>query len=77
MIYVIMGPPDQVFRSDGEETWTYTNQTFQAPLTFYFKKMRHPWCENEFELMRSLQYRTLWYANIEAWRKGRIDTNKP
>jgi GWxTD domain-containing protein len=77
MVYVIFGPPDQVFRSDTDEVWYYLHQTFQSPLNFTFKKIKHAWCKDEFELERSTNYRNLWYAHIEAWRKGRIDTDKP
>jgi len=76
MIYVIFGPPQSVFKSKDEESWIYKDNSYYSPLNFSFKRMLHPWCENEYELFRSVNYRNIWYSNIEAWRKGRVDTQK-
>ena len=76
MIYVIFGSPTNVYINGNDESWTYTDNSFYSPLSFDFKRIQHPFCENEYELYRSQSYRTIWYANIEAWRKGRVNTQK-
>ncbi len=73
MIYTVFGPPKSVYRNDLGEQWNYsgTGKTFST-LTFSFKKVESPYCENDFRLIRNITYKTSWTEAVESWRKGQV-----
>lgn len=72
MVYLLYGPPDEVYRSVGEERWIYKEESnLLESLSFTFVKVRNIFTNNHYNLLRDEEYRRFWYRNIDLWRKGR------
>lgn len=72
MVYLLYGPPDEVYRSAGEERWIYNEENnLLESLSFTFVKVRNIFTNNHYNLLRDEDYRRFWYRNIDLWRKGR------
>lgn len=70
MIYMILGPPASVYRSDNLEQWTYN--TDNGTITLDFKQILNPFTDNDFSLVRREEYEYPWYQWVDKWRKGNI-----
>lgn len=71
MIYIIFGPPNKVFRSNGSLQWIY-KKTYEMPnLSFTFNLIDKNWDTEHFELERNMNYQNTWFRAIDLWRKGR------
>lgn len=71
MIYIIFGPPNKVFKSEGSIEWVY-QKTYEFPtLTFKFYSKNENLTTEHFELERSIKYQNTWFRAIDLWRKGR------
>jgi len=71
MIYIIFGPPNKVFRSNGSLEWIY-KKTYEMPsLIFTFNLIDKKWDTEHFELERNMKYQNTWFRAIDLWRKGR------
>lgn len=71
MIYIIFGPPNKVFRSNGSFLWVY-EKTYEMPslqFEFYLKSKNSD--SEYFELERNIKYQNTWFRAIDLWRKGR------
>jgi GWxTD domain-containing protein len=72
MIYIVFGKPDEVYRYNGQEEWTYENISNNS-LTFNFKKKDNLFSnDDDYELIRKKSYNLYWIEMIEKWRKGNI-----
>ncbi len=71
LIYIIYGPPSQVFRSDQGESWVYGNRNSQLNYVFNFLRVNNPFSSNDYELTRFGEYRYGWGQAIAAWRSGK------
>ncbi|WP_165699385.1 GWxTD domain-containing protein [Hymenobacter jejuensis] len=71
MLYVVLGPPDVVYRSAGEEQWMYRNVEVSGG-TYVFRSKPSTFAAEHYELVRRPEYELLWYAAVEQWRKGLI-----
>lgn len=72
MVYLLYGPPDEVYRSAGEERWVYNEENnLLESLSFTFVKVRNIFTNKHYNLLRDEDYRRFWYRNIDLWRKGR------
>lgn len=72
MIYLLYGPPDQVYRSSNQENWVYNDESnLMQDLSFTFVKVRNIFTKNHFNLIPDEAYSKFWYRNIDLWRKGR------
>jgi GWxTD domain-containing protein len=72
MVYLLYGPPDEVYRSEGEERWIYNEESnLLESLSFTFVKVRNIFTNKHYNLLRDEDYRRFWYRNIDLWRKGR------
>lgn len=69
LIYIIYGPPTEVYRKDGEEKWIYGKTGNPLSMTFYFYKVDNPFTDNDYSLSRSPSYKESWYIAIENWRR--------
>ena len=69
LIYIIYGPPSEVYRRDGEEEWVYGERGNPMSISFYFLKVENPFTDNDYSLQRSSIYQTSWYIAIENWRR--------
>ena len=71
MLYVVLGPPDAVYRSGPEERWVYHAPAI-ASGTYVFRAKPSTFAPDNYELVRRPEYEALWYAAVEQWRKGLI-----
>ncbi|WPP51010.1 GWxTD domain-containing protein [Catalinimonas niigatensis] len=72
MVYLLYGPPDEVYRNAGEERWIYNEESnLLESLSFTFVKVRNIFTNKHYNLIRDEDYRRFWYRNIDLWRKGR------
>ena len=70
MIYTIVGPPDEVYRSEGKESWYYKNPGRNQIVVFNFLKLKNLFCDDHYMLVRDNQYKSFWFKAIDRWRKG-------
>ncbi len=69
LIYIIYGPPSEVYKKQDEEEWVYGEQGNALSIEFYFYKMDNPFSDNDYQLQRSPAYKTSWYIAVENWRR--------
>ncbi|UOQ78329.1 GWxTD domain-containing protein [Hymenobacter sp. 5516J-16] len=70
MLYLVLGPPETVYREAGEERWLYRADQGLGG-TFVFRAKPSTFAPDNYELVRRPEYEQLWYAAVEQWRKGR------
>lgn len=70
MIYTILGKPNSVYKTENYEKWIYGNDIGYSTLTYMFTKKENLLSDNDFELIRSELYKSVWYNAVETWRKG-------
>ena len=70
MLYLVLGPPESVYRVGSEERWVYRGGPERSG-TFIFRAKPSTFAPNNYELVRRPEYESLWYAAVEQWRKGR------
>jgi len=69
LLYIIYGPPSEVYRDDGEEEWIYGEKGNPMSIRFYFLQVENPFTGNDYSLQRSTIYKTSWYIAVENWRR--------
>jgi GWxTD domain-containing protein len=74
MVFIIMGPPDEVFRNQAKEEWIYQKTEDLPKMKFTFEKINNIFTDNHYVLIRNADYRNEWYRAVEMWRKGRYET---
>jgi GWxTD domain-containing protein len=72
MIYILFGPPDEVYRDEEKEQWVYDKIDDLPKLTFSFMKVKNIFTDNHYVLVRSREYERHWYRIVDMWRKGRF-----
>ncbi len=72
MIYLIFGPPNKTYKNQQMETWTYGTEGSPNAATFRFEKISNPFSENNFKLIRSINYKDSWYIAVNNWREGHV-----
>ena len=72
LVYIIFGTPDGIYKSTNSEVWTYSGNNYASALGFTFNKIPNPFSENDYVLVRKVEYQFEWYKAVETWRKGRI-----
>ncbi|MBC7919777.1 MAG: GWxTD domain-containing protein [Ferruginibacter sp.] len=70
MVYVVFGPPNKVVRSKDKEVWTYTQSANFSEINFNFVKRPNQFAEEQYELIRYVEYEPIWYPTVEEWRTG-------
>lgn len=68
MIYIVYGPPGIVYRNPDDETWIYGEDRNVLSITFNFKVVENPFSMNDYELVRTLEYKETWYSALDGWR---------
>ena len=72
MIYVVLGKPNSIYRTENQEVWTYTEENLNlSSLSFTFTKVNNIFSNNDFALNRSSSYRQTWFLAVDVWRMGR------
>lgn len=69
IVYIIYGPPSEVYRKNGEEEWVYGEHSNLLSIRFYFNLIENPFTSNDYDLERSSIYKTSWYIAVENWRR--------
>lgn len=69
MIFIVLGKPSEVFRSFEQEIWIYGEYDDPRSLKFYFSKVKNPFTENDYVLIRNEYYKSAWYQNVQVWRR--------
>ncbi len=69
MIYIVVGKPTQVFRSFEQEVWIYGEYEDPRAIKFYFNKVKNPFTDNDYVLVRNSFYKSIWYQNVQVWRR--------
>ncbi|TGD81200.1 GWxTD domain-containing protein [Hymenobacter wooponensis] len=69
LLYLVMGPPESVYREVGQEQWVYRSNPERAA-TYTFRAKPSTFAPEHYELVRRPEYERLWYAAVEQWRKG-------
>lgn len=70
MIYVMLGPPSVVNITPTSEEWSYGSG--QQSVVFTFEN--YSGLRNDFSLMRSNTYQSIWQQVTTTWRSGKIFT---
>jgi len=70
MIFTILGPPDEVYRTEGKESWYYKNPGRNQIVVFNFLNLKNLYCDDHYLLIRDNQYKSFWFKGIDNWRKG-------
>ncbi len=70
MIFIIVGPPDEVYLTDEKESWYYKNPGKNQIVVFNFLKIRNIFSDQHYTLIRDNQYKSFWFKSIDKWRKG-------
>lgn len=74
MVYIVLGPPPVIHKSEKSEKWQYTNAKNTEKIDFIFEKQKHPFTQEHYVLKRNITYKPIWFEAIETWRNGRIFT---
>lgn len=69
MVYIAMGPPHAVYRSNNVETWKYYESRENMAATFRFERRSLIFSHKDFELIRSMHYKNAWYLAVDNWRR--------
>jgi GWxTD domain-containing protein len=72
MVFIVFGPPTNVYRSKKDEIWVYGNEANPSVLRLIFNKAENPLSDNDFVMERSQFYKEAWYTAVEYWRQGLI-----
>lgn len=72
MIYLLMGPPDFINKSETSETWIYKVGSTNQRYNFEFYLASDAIKGYEFVLNRSENHRAAWNTAVRSWRQGRI-----
>lgn len=69
IIYIIYGPPTEVYFKSGQEQWIYGEKGNPLTMNFFFDEVENPFTSNDYLLQRSVSYKSSWYIAIENWRR--------
>lgn len=70
MIYIIVGPPDEVYIDEEKESWYYKNPGKNQIVVFNFLHLKNLFSDKHYMLIRDNQYKSFWFKSIDSWRKG-------
>jgi GWxTD domain-containing protein len=70
MVFIILGIPEEVFRFEDREVWSYKQENFKLELTFIRSSTLFD--PDNFVLIRAKRYRETWYSVIDLWRNARF-----
>jgi GWxTD domain-containing protein len=72
MIYMLLGPPLTVERTETRETWFYEASETGEKITFEFNLAEDYWIGYDYKLRRKEEFRSIWNRAIDSWRRGKI-----
>ncbi len=71
MIYIIYGPPNDVYKSEEIIDWVYNRDLKMPTVRFSFYKVKNVFTENHYSLLRKKSFDKNWFKSVELWRKGK------
>lgn len=71
MVYIIFGPPNNLYKNGDEETWVYFKKRGAPTLEFLFLRKPTPFTNNLFELERDDALNYQWKRAVDSWRSGK------
>lgn len=72
LIYMIFGEPKFIYKTMYSEVWTYGEEGKYRSLSFRFSKVKNPFSDSDYRLVRKEEYKPIWYFYVDAWRTGKI-----
>jgi GWxTD domain-containing protein len=75
MIFIIFGPPTNIYKSQSNEIWVYGLENTPNVLRYVFNKTKNPFSDNDYILERSQFYKDPWYVAVDTWRQGHVYIN--
>jgi len=69
LIYTVLGKPNYVYRSDNSEEWIYGEPENRSSLQFTFVRVKNPFTDNDFMLLRSPTFKEPWNITVQSWRR--------
>lgn len=69
LIYIVLGPPNVVYRSNLQEEWVYGEAGNMHSMYFYFAKVDNPFTNADYVLLRDPTMKQAWYMAVERWRR--------
>jgi len=74
VLYIIYGPPNEVYKTSYGERWVYTQLDLldRMPLSFNFTQVSNDFSSQHYQLYRQAYYEMSWHECVGAWRKGII-----
>jgi GWxTD domain-containing protein len=76
MIFIVFGPPTNIYKSRKDEVWVYGNEADPNTLRVIYNKTPNPFTDNDYVMERSQFYKDNWYTAVEYWRQGLIYLDK-
>lgn len=70
MMYIIYGPPDEVYLFEDREVWEYKNSYIKE--RFQFIRSSTLFDPENYVLIREKKFANDWYSLIDLWRKARF-----
>jgi GWxTD domain-containing protein len=72
MVYIVMGPPQEVNFLQDREVWTYAGMDETSKIKFTFARAKTILSPHFYTLNRSRAYQPIWFKNISQWRSGKM-----
>lgn len=72
MVYIIMGPPQEVNFALDREIWSYQGVGESSKIRFTFARVKNILTPHYYTLNRSRAYQPVWFKNISQWRSGKM-----
>ncbi len=69
MVYIVLGPPNYVYRATNTENWVYGEAGNPGSLRFSFIRVNNPFTNNDYNLYRNPMFKETWYNSVENWRR--------
>lgn len=70
MMYIIFGPPEEVYRLADREVWEYKNENVKG--RFIFTRASTIFDPENYVLIRDKKFTDTWYQMVDLWRKARF-----
>ena len=71
MIYIIYGPPNDVYKSEEIIDWVYNRDLTMPVVRFSFYKVKNVFTDHHYTLLRKKNYDKNWFKSVELWRDGK------
>jgi GWxTD domain-containing protein len=71
LIYIIYGPPNDVYKSDEIIDWVYNRDLSIPTVRFSFYKVKNVFTDQHYTLLRKKTYDKNWFKSVELWREGK------